>query len=395
EIGAIEDAPSDGKQYARKDETWSEVVIPSSGVQSVTGDGVDNTDPENPVLTFPTPADIGALDSIFTTYSDINALIADQGNQVDQLIYEVVDASGDSNITFPAVVLNRQAFYRYNGTATGSIDDYTLISAPFSLINPEFAVVNEPSDLRAYPTTGLGFFRIYVKTRRSTFVFSNNLSSWRAGDQLADDGGGLWRPERVEQMHVQERINYLPKDYASQTLEASFGFDFDSQQRMGFITVKPSFMQTSPAWQLASWDEELYFRKGEDETWEDIHRLVHSGNLSEFIDTLSLKEEEITGTRLTDASVTGSTPLDWDAYKVFEFTLTGATTLTDTNLPTGTETKVIELVISGNQVLTLPAYWEALPSNDAYDGTVRNHLVVSCIDGDTNDIIYSLQNLSS
>jgi hypothetical protein len=29
-------------------------------VQSVTGDGVDNTDPDNPVLTFPTPADIGA-----------------------------------------------------------------------------------------------------------------------------------------------------------------------------------------------------------------------------------------------------------------------------------------------------------------------------------------------
>jgi hypothetical protein len=31
-----------------------------SGVQSVTGDGVNNTDPDNPVLTFPTPAEIGA-----------------------------------------------------------------------------------------------------------------------------------------------------------------------------------------------------------------------------------------------------------------------------------------------------------------------------------------------
>lgn len=34
-----------------------------SGVQSVTGDGVDNTDPDNPVLTFPTPGDIGAIQS--------------------------------------------------------------------------------------------------------------------------------------------------------------------------------------------------------------------------------------------------------------------------------------------------------------------------------------------
>jgi hypothetical protein len=31
------------------------------GVESVTGDGVDNTDPLNPVLTFPTPAEIGAI----------------------------------------------------------------------------------------------------------------------------------------------------------------------------------------------------------------------------------------------------------------------------------------------------------------------------------------------
>ena len=33
----------------------------SNGVQSVTGDGVDNADPKNPVLSFPTPNDIGAL----------------------------------------------------------------------------------------------------------------------------------------------------------------------------------------------------------------------------------------------------------------------------------------------------------------------------------------------
>lgn len=35
--------------------------LPPSGVLSVTGDGVDNTDPANPVLSYPDPADIGAL----------------------------------------------------------------------------------------------------------------------------------------------------------------------------------------------------------------------------------------------------------------------------------------------------------------------------------------------
>lgn len=109
------------------------------------------------------------------------------------------------------------------------------------------------------------------------------------------------------------------------------------------------------------------------------------------------KEEEITGTRLTNSTVSGSQPLDWDLYKLFEFTLTGATTLTDSNLPTGVNTKVIELVITGQQTLSLPSYWEAMPSNDDYDGTVRNHLVVSCINGTASneDIIYSLQNLST
>lgn len=35
----------------------------SNGVQTVTGDGVNNSDPKNPVLSFPTPTDIGALES--------------------------------------------------------------------------------------------------------------------------------------------------------------------------------------------------------------------------------------------------------------------------------------------------------------------------------------------
>jgi len=36
-------------------------VFGSGGVESVTGDGVDNTDPANPVISYPTPSDIGAI----------------------------------------------------------------------------------------------------------------------------------------------------------------------------------------------------------------------------------------------------------------------------------------------------------------------------------------------
>jgi hypothetical protein len=38
------------------------IDLPASGVTSVTGDGVDNTDPEAPVISYPTAADIGAPD---------------------------------------------------------------------------------------------------------------------------------------------------------------------------------------------------------------------------------------------------------------------------------------------------------------------------------------------
>jgi hypothetical protein len=101
------------------------------------------------------------------------------------------------------------------------------------------------------------------------------------------------------------------------------------------------------------------------------------------------------GTRLT-ASITGATNLDWSTDNtVFDYTLTGATTLANLNLPTGTQTKVIELIVRGDFALTLPATWTALPNNDAYDGTVDNHIVVTCINGTTSSeiILYSLTNI--
>lgn len=109
-----------------------------------------------------------------------------------------------------------------------------------------------------------------------------------------------------------------------------------------------------------------------------------------------VKEHEIIGIRETTNIVT-SKAIDWNAYSLFDFTMTGDTTLSDSNLPTGTNTKVIEMIITGDFVLTLPAYWEAEPGNDAYDGTVRNHLVVTCVKGDSGseDVIYQLTNLAT
>ena len=98
--------------------------------------------------------------------------------------------------------------------------------------------------------------------------------------------------------------------------------------------------------------------------------------------------------RLTQ-SITGATDLDWADDDVIVYTLTGASTLTDINLPQGTNTDIKEFLVTGNFALTLPVAWTPLPNNDTYDGTTANHIVVSCINGNSGNeiIIYSLTNL--
>ena len=72
-------------------------------------------------------------DDIFVGYTDTTAMIADQANQVDQVIYAVADASDDPNITFAPSETRTYAYYqlRSNSTKTGSLSDYRLISAPY------------------------------------------------------------------------------------------------------------------------------------------------------------------------------------------------------------------------------------------------------------------------
>jgi len=102
-----------------------------------------------------------------------------------------------------------------------------------------------------------------------------------------------------------------------------------------------------------------------------------------------LANSQAKGIRVTNATTTGSYAIDWNAADVWRLTLTGATTITDTNLPTGTATKVIELVVNGSFAITFPAYWEAKPSSQAYLGTKKNHIIISCIIGTAaSELVY-------
>jgi hypothetical protein len=76
---------NDGNLNIAAGKTYNVNGVPIGGggsgggaVESVTGDGVDNTDPANPVLSFPTPADIGAqVAGTYLTSSNIEDSIID------------------------------------------------------------------------------------------------------------------------------------------------------------------------------------------------------------------------------------------------------------------------------------------------------------------------------
>lgn len=66
------------------------------GVESVTGDGVDNTDPANPVISYPTPGDIGAEPALgYTPENVANKKTTMTGNEASNTFYLTAKAIYD------------------------------------------------------------------------------------------------------------------------------------------------------------------------------------------------------------------------------------------------------------------------------------------------------------
>lgn len=120
---------SDGANGTTKAVTRSDF----GGVQSVTGDGVDNTDPANPVLTFPTAGEIGAEADWLVTTANSGTLtgknviwLADTTSARNRTldvngerlqVKDVTGSAGTNNITLTA-----GSGQTINGNATETID---------------------------------------------------------------------------------------------------------------------------------------------------------------------------------------------------------------------------------------------------------------------------------
>jgi len=95
--------------------------------------------------------------------------------------------------------------------------------------------------------------------------------------------------------------------------------------------------------------------------------------------------------RIDNPVVTGNYNIDWSIADTWKLTLTGNTTITQSNLPTGTNSKTITLYITGAFSLTFPVNW--VVTSGTYDGVGRKQIVVECIDGDNTDIIAVINTL--
>ena len=84
------------------------------------------------------------------------------------------------------------------------------------------------------------------------------------------------------------------------------------------------------------------------------------------------------GAEFTTAAVISASDVDWSTAAVHTKTLSANTTLTFSNVSTG---MVVDLVITGNYTLTLPASVKEITGT--YDGTVSNLIQVVSTNGST------------
>jgi hypothetical protein len=88
---------------------------------------------------------------VLKQYDDITALLAGQSEQKPNALYLVMDASADTNITFGVGETKLQATYKFKGdTETGSVSDYTVISAPYA--TPKATQITKTANFTLDPT---------------------------------------------------------------------------------------------------------------------------------------------------------------------------------------------------------------------------------------------------
>jgi len=144
-------------------------------------------------------------------------------------------------------------------------------------------------------------------------------------------------------------------------------FNFKQEFNKAFLVEAYGAKRREYGKTLGVIDIEVYDYLGSVETftnWTDLeNRLTNLGYTGIETNGIIPIVQEIL---ITNASVTGSYNIDWK-NDVWDLTLTGNTTLTESNLPAIGKTKTISLNVSGNFTLSYPSDWTDFISG-VYDG---------------------------
>jgi hypothetical protein len=100
--------------------------------------------------------------------------------------------------------------------------------------------------------------------------------------------------------------------------------------------------------------------------------IVQNGETKKVLSSEFLSSED--NDSLTQ-SITGTFNIDWNAYSNWDLTITGNTTLTQTNIPITGKEKPITIYVVGDFALTLPTEW-VIKNGGAYDGVNGSQIVV-------------------
>jgi hypothetical protein len=91
---------------------------------------------------------------------------------------------------------------------------------------------------------------------------------------------------------------------------------------------------------------------------------------------------QLAETIITKPSVSGTYNIDYSAGDVWRLTLTGNTTLTESNLPASGKTKTINLQVNGNFSLTYPAGWTGFITGSYTGPATLNTITVQTLGTD-------------
>lgn len=200
--------------------------------------------------------------------------------------------------------------------------------------------------------------------------------------------------------------NPATKKYVDDNASSS-GVSTDADNSLSLGTDnKPYFKERTAAEIATAYESNADTNKFTDADKSAVGSAVQPGNLAmvatsgsydDLLDKPTIPgvpdEEDILGSVETAGSVTGTKNLDLAAYSAFRYTLTGATTLTESGTPVSGRSFVRNLLITGDFALTYPASWTR--KIGTYSGSKMNLITISYINSSGNlnvDVMISQTN---